>query len=156
MGENNQKLYFSRLWLKTAIRIFLIFGLMLVEMILYHSAQTACPGKFKFLSYGVKSSRPIRLLDYFSRFWPKTALRIFLIIGLMLVEMILYHFAQTACPGKFKIVSYGVKSSQPIRLLDCFFRLWLKTALRIFLIFALMLVWMILYHSVQTACPGQL
>ena len=63
--ENNQKLYFLRLSLKTAPRIFLIFGLMLVEMILYHSAQTAGTGKFRFLSYGVKSSRPIRLLDYF-------------------------------------------------------------------------------------------
>ena len=57
---------FFRLWQKAALRIFLIFGLMLVKMILYHSSQTTCPGKFWFSSYGL-----IRLHYYFFRLWQR-------------------------------------------------------------------------------------
>ena len=127
---------------------------MLVEMILYHSAQTTCPGKFWFLSYGLKSSRPIRLLNYFFRLWQRTTLRNFLNFYMMIVEMILYHYVQIACPGKSWFLSYGPKSSWPVRLLDYFFRLWQRTTLRNFLNFYIMIVEMILYLHGQTACPG--
>ena len=136
-----------------ALRIFLIFGVMLVEMILYHSTQTTCPGKFWFSSYGLKSSLPIKLLDYFFRLWQRTTLRNFLNFYMMIVEMILYHHIQIAHPGKFWFLSYGPKSSRPIRLLDYFSRLWQRTTVRNFLNFYMMIVEMILYHHIQTACP---
>ena len=136
-----------------ALRIFLIFGLMLVEMILYHSTQTTCPGKFWFSSYGLKSSLPIKLLDYFFRLWQRTTLRNFLNFYMMIVEMILYHHIQIARPGKFWFLSYVPKSSRPIRLLDYFSRLWQRTTVRNFLNFYMMIVEMILYHHIQTACP---
>ena len=69
-----------------ALRIFLIFGVMLVEMILYHSMQTTCPGKFWFSSCGLKSSLPIKLLDYFFRFLQRTTLRNFLNFYMMIVK----------------------------------------------------------------------
>ena len=62
--KNNTFLDFDK---KTALEIFLIFGMMLVEMILYHSIETTCPGKSWFSSFGLKSSWPIRLLNYFFR-----------------------------------------------------------------------------------------
>ena len=112
MAENGQKQPKIILFrLKTALRIFLIFGLMLVEMILYHSVQIACPGKFRFVRYGVKSSQPVRSVHYFLRFWLKTALRTFLIIGLMLVGMILNYSMETACPGKSWFLSYNLKKA---------------------------------------------
>ena len=138
-----------------APRIFLIFGVMLVEMILYHSMQTTCPGKFWFSSCGLKSSLPIKLLDYFFRFWQRATLRNFLNFYMMIVKMILYHHIQIACPGKFWFLSYGPKSSRPIRLLDYFFRLWQRMTLRNFLHFYIIIVEMILYHHVQTAYPGK-
>ena len=121
------------------LRIFLIFGVMLVEMSLYHSVQTTCPGKFWFLSYDPKSSWPIRLLDCFFRLWQRMTVRNFLNFYMMIVEMILHH-VQAACPGKFWFFSYGPKSSQPIRLLDYFFRLWQIMTLRNFLNFYIMIV----------------
>ena len=136
-----------------ALRIFLIFGVMLVEMILYHFTQTTCPGKFWFSSYGLKSSLPIKLLDYFFKLWQRTTLRNFLNFYLMIVEMILYHHIQIARRGKFWFLSYGPKSSRPIRLLDYFSRLWQRTTVRNFLNFYMMIVEMILYHHIQTACP---
>ena len=136
-----------------ALRIFLIFGVMLVEVILYHSTQTTCPGKFRFSSYGLKSSLPIKLLDYFFILWQRTTLRNFLNFYRMIVEMILYHHIQIALPGKFWFLSYGPKSSRPIRLLDYFSRLWQRTTVRNFLNFYMMIVEMILYHHIQTACP---
>ena len=99
---------------------------MLVEMILYHYTQTTCPGKFWFSSYGLKSYRPIRSLDHFFRLWQRTTLRNFLNFYMMIVEMILYHHVQIACPGKFWFLSYGPKSSWPMRLLNYFFRLLTK------------------------------
>ena len=51
-----------------AQRIFLIFGVMLVEMILYHSTQTRYQGKFWFSIYGLKalgqSGRSITFSDF--------------------------------------------------------------------------------------------
>ena len=138
-----------------ALRIFLIFGVMLVEMILYHSTQTTCPGKFWFSSYGLKSSQPIRSHNYFFRLWQRTTLRNFLNLYLMTVEMILYHHMQIACPGKFWFLSYGPKSSRPLKLLHYFFRLWQRMTVRNFLNFYMMIVEMILYHHVQTAYPGK-
>ena len=129
--------------------------MMIVEMILYHHVQIACPGKFWFLSYGPKSSRPIRLLDYFFRLWQATTVKNFLNFYMMIVEMILYHHIQTACPGKFWFLSYGPKRSHQIRLLDYLFRLWQRMTLRNFLNFYIMIVEMILYRHVQTACPGK-
>ena len=139
-----------------APRTFLIFGVMLVEMILYHSTQTTCPGKFWFSSYGLKSSWRIRSLDYFFRPWQRTTLRNFLNFYMMIVEMVLYHHVQTACPGEFWFLSYEPKSSWPVRLFDYFFRRWQRMTLRNFLNFYIMIVEIILYHHVQTACPGKL
>ena len=134
-------------------RIFLIFGV--IEMVLYHSTQTTCPGKVWFSSYGLKSSRPIRSLNYFFRLWQRMALRNFLNFYMMIVKMILYHHVEIACPGKVWFSSYGPKSSRPIRLLDYFFRLWQRTTVMNFLNFYMMIVEMILYHHVQIACPGK-
>ena len=65
-------------------------------------SHTNCmSGKFWFLSYGPKRSRPIRLLDYFFRIWQRMTLRNFLNFYIMIVEMILYHHVQTAYPGKY-------------------------------------------------------
>ena len=125
----------------------MIFGLMLVKMILYHSSQTSCPGKFWFSSYGL-----IRSHYYFFRLWQRTTLGNFRNFYMMIVEMILYHHIQIACPGKFWFLSNGPKSFWPIRLLDYFFRLWQRITLRDFLNFY-MLEEMILYHHVQTTCP---
>ena len=104
MAENSQKLYFFSLWQKTVLRIFLIFGVMLVEMImiLYHPTQTTCLGKFWFSSYGLKSSSRIRLLDYFFRLWQRMTLRNFLNFYMMILEMILYHHVQNTCPAKIQ------------------------------------------------------
>ena len=148
--------YFFRLWQRMALRNFLNFYMMIVKMILYHHVEIACPGKVWFSSYGPKSSRPIRLLDYFFRLWQRTTVMNFLNFYMMIVEMILYHHVQTACSGKFWFLSYGPKGSWPIRLLDYFFRLWQRVTLRNFLNFYIMIVEMILYHHVQTACPGKL
>ena len=147
--------YFFRPWQRMALRNFLNFYMMIVKMILYHHVEIACPGKVWFSSYGPKSSRPIRLLDYFFRLWQRTTVRNFLNFYMMIVEMILYHDVQTACSGKFWFLSYGPKGSWPIRLLDYFFRLWQRVTLRNFLNFYIMIVEMILYHHVQTACPGK-
>ena len=97
------------------------FYMMIVEMILYHHIQVACPGKFWFLSNGPKSFWPIRLLDYFFRLWQRMTLRDFLNFY-MLEEMILYHHVQTACPRKFWSSSYGLKRLWPIILLGYHFR----------------------------------
>ena len=51
----------------------------------------------------------------------------------ILVETILNHSMQTECPGKFWLLSYNLKSSWPIISLDYLFRLWQRTAVRIFL-----------------------
>ena len=75
--KNNTFLDFDK---KTALEIFLIFGMMLVEMILYHSMQTTCPGKSWFSSYGLKSSWPIRSLNYFFRLCKERLSRIFWIL----------------------------------------------------------------------------
>ena len=147
--------YFFRLWQRMALRNFLNFYMMIVKMILYHHVEIACPGKVWFSSYGPKSSRPIRLLDYFFRLWQRTTVMNFLNFYMMIVEMILYHHVQTACSGKFWFLSYSPKGSWPIRLLDYFFRLWQRVTLRNFLNFYIMIVEMILYHHVQTACPGK-
>ena len=74
---------------------------LIVRIIFYHHIQIACPGKLGFLSYGPKSSWPIRLLDYFFGLWQRTTVRNFLNFYMMIVGMILYHDVQTACPGKF-------------------------------------------------------
>ena len=109
--------YFFRLWQRTSVRNFLHFY-MIVEMILYHHVQTACPGKLWFLSYDPKSFWLIRLLDYFFRFWQRTAVRNFLNFYMMIVEMILYHHIQTACPEKSWFHSYGPVSFSLLLILS--------------------------------------
>ena len=90
-------------------RIFLIFGV--IEMVLYHSTQTTCPGKVWFSSYGLKSSRPIRSLNYFFRLWQRMALRNFLNFYMMIVKMILYHHVEIACPGSLVLKLWPKKLS---------------------------------------------
>ena len=75
---------------RKTLRNFLNFYIMILELILYHHVQTACPGKFWSLSYGLKGSWPIISLDY-----------LFRIFCLML-----NHYTQTACSGKLWFSSY--------------------------------------------------
>ena len=62
--KNGWKMRFFGFWQKSSPFIFFVFYLIMkVLLVFQRSAKTTCLGKFWFLRYGLKTSRPIRMQD---------------------------------------------------------------------------------------------